>query len=207
MSEIPALEALGRDLGAALRRELPGVRRRRRMGLVAGLLTVIAAVPAAGTVTDWAGPAGGETPLPTQVRSDLRVVLADGRDARGPWRLEAYRAQVEALDGRVGVCVFLSRRDGGTGRCAPESRLGPIVDTGQDFEVGLVGGVVRSAVVRVEVALEPFVVALSGHESRVRGLRAVDAEGRTVGASGTPAAPTPSVVARPSLVYAPEAHP
>ena len=158
MSEIAALDRLGEQLGAALRRELPGVRRRRRALLAAAVLSVLVAVPAAGTVTEWAGLAGGETALPTQVREQLRVTLHDGRDERGAWRVEAYRAKLSSQDAGVGVCVFASRRDGGSGRCVPEDRLGALtVASGGDVGfAGIAGGVVRDPVFRVEVTLRSY---------------------------------------------------
>ena len=157
MNQIAALDRLGEQIGTALRRELPMVRRRRRALLIAGVVSVLVAVPAAGTVTDWAGLAGGETALPTQVREQLRATVHEGRDERGRWRVEAYRAKLSSQGG-VGVCVFASRRDGGSGRCVPEDRIGALtVASGGDvgFE-GIAGGVVRDPVSRVEVTLRSY---------------------------------------------------
>ncbi len=158
MSEIAALDRLGEQLATALRRELPAVRRRRRALLGAAVLSVLVAVPAAGTVTDWAGLAGGETALPTQVREQLRATLHEGRDERGRWRVEAYRAKISSEDGDVGVCVFASRRDGGSGRCVPEDRIGALtIASGGDVGfAGIAGGVVREPVARLEVALRSY---------------------------------------------------
>lgn len=181
MSEIAALDRLGEQLGAALRRELPGVRRRRRALLAAAVLSVLVAVPAAGTVTEWAGLAGGETALPTQVREQLRVTLHDGRDERGRWRVEAYRAKLSSQDAGVGICVFASRRDGGSGRCVPEDRIGALmVASGGDVGfAGIAGGVVREPVARLEVTLRSYtqpavrdVVAITPAAAPGDGLRA-----------------------------------
>ena len=169
MSQIPALDHVGEQLAAGLRRELPRVRRRRRSALVGGLLSVAIVVPAAGTATKWAGLAGGETALPTQVAPQLRAMLAEGRDARGRWRLEAYRAAISDLQGTVGVCVFVSRRDTGGGRCVRESRLGPLTMAadGDDALSAIAAGVVRAEVTRVEVTLR------SQERPRTRGVVAV----------------------------------
>jgi len=156
MSDVPALDALGREMGAALRRELPALRRRRRAAALAGVLAVAVAVPAAGSATEWAGLAGGQTALPTQVRDGLRLQLQAGRDERGPWRLEIYRAKLAGSGGKVGLCVFVSREGGGTGRCLPSARVGRLVDAGQDAMVGVAAGVVRGPVARVEVTLERY---------------------------------------------------
>ncbi|MCA1569052.1 MAG: hypothetical protein LC798_01775 [Chloroflexi bacterium] len=155
MSQIPALDRVGEQLADGLRRELPVVRRRRRTALVGGLLSVAIVVPAAGTATKWAGLAGGETALPTQVVPQLRATLAEGRDARGRWRVEAYRAAISDLGGTIGVCVFVSRRDAGGGRCVRESRLGPltVAADGDDALSAIAAGVVRGEVTRVEVTL------------------------------------------------------
>lgn len=181
MSEIRALDRLGEQLGTALRRELPGVRRRRRALLTAGVLSVLLAVPAAGTVTEWAGLAGGETALPTQVREQLRATLHEGRDDRGRWRVEAYRAKLSSQGATVGVCVFASRRDGGSGRCVPEDRLGAltVASGGEVGFVGIAGGVVREPVARLEVTLRSYtqpvlreVVALTPAAAPADALRA-----------------------------------
>jgi hypothetical protein len=158
VSQITALDRLGEQIGTVLRRELPAVRRRRRALLIAGVLSVLVAVPAAGTVTDWAGLAGGETALPTQVREQLRATLHEGRDERGRWRVEAYRAKLSSQGGSVGVCVFASRRDGGSGRCVPEERIGALtVASGGDVGLAwIAGGVVRDPVSRVEVTLRSY---------------------------------------------------
>lgn len=155
MTAIPALDRLGDQLGAALRRELPSVRRRRRTLLVTGVVSVLAAVPAAGTATDWAGLAGGETALPTQVREQLRATLDEGRDERGRWRVDAYRAAIGSDGAAVGVCVFVSRRDGGGGRCLPEDRIGAltVASDGDSGFAAITGGVVRDPVTRVELTL------------------------------------------------------
>lgn len=156
MSELTPLDTLGRDLDAALRRELPVVRRRRRIAAVAGALALAFAVPAAGTVTDWAGLAGGETALPTQVADGLRLPLAGGTDARGPWRLDVYRATLQGAGGRVGMCVFVTRSLGGTGRCLAPDAPGELVDPGRDPQVAIAAGVVRGRVARVEVTLARY---------------------------------------------------
>lgn len=158
MSQIPALDDLGTAMGAALRRELPGVRRRRRWLAASAIASVLVAVPAAGTATQWAGLAGGETPLPTQVNAATRATLAAGTDTRGSWRIEAYRAAIGGQPGTIGVCVFASRRDGGAGRCVPTDKLGPLSSAGESSVTlgGLVGGVVREAVTRVEVTVRPY---------------------------------------------------
>ncbi|PTL59033.1 hypothetical protein [Paraconexibacter algicola] len=153
MSGIGALDRLGEQLGDAVRAERRAGRRRRRLvGSVAAAALAVA-VPAAGTATEWAGLAGGETPLPVQVADGGRATLAAGVDGRGAWSVEAYRA---ALSGRsaVGVCVFTVRRDTGAGRCAPVERLGPLT-TSLDAAAaqGLVGGTVRGPVSRVEVTV------------------------------------------------------
>lgn len=148
------LERAGRELGAALQRELPRLRRRRRVTVLASLITVAIAVPATGAATNWAGLAGGETPLPTQVPDVLRLRLAGARDASGPWRLEVYRAALGGTSGRVGVCVFLSRETGGSGRCVATENVGPLVDAGLDPQVRVAGGIVRSEVDRVEVSID-----------------------------------------------------
>ncbi|MDP2710710.1 MAG: hypothetical protein Q8O56_05790 [Solirubrobacteraceae bacterium] len=158
MSEIAALDRLGDQLGTALRRELPAIRRRRRTLLAASLLSIAIAVPAAGAATNWAGLAGGETALPTQVRPELRATVAGGRDAGGRWRVEAYRAAIGGRGSTVGVCVFASRRDGGGGRCVPDDGLGPLtVASGGDVGfAGVAGGVARGDVTRVEVTLQSY---------------------------------------------------
>ena len=148
MSDIPTLDAYGERLATALRRSAPGIRRRRRVATVTALL-----VPAAGTATDWAGLAGGETALPTQIGGELRVTLSEGRDARGRWRLEAYRAALGQQRGAVGVCVFVSRDSGGSGRCAPGSRLPALNVASASGEPGVVAGTVGAAVARVEITI------------------------------------------------------
>jgi len=158
MSQIPALDRVGEQLADGLRRELPVVRRRRRVLLAASVLSAAIVVPAAGTATNWAGLAGGQTALPTQVAPQLRATLAEGRDARGRWRVEAYRAAISDLGGTIGVCVFASRRDGGGGRCVPEARIGPLTvaaDGNEPFGA-ITGGVVRGDVRRVEVSLRSY---------------------------------------------------
>lgn len=239
MSDVPALDALGRDMGAALRRELPGLRRRRRIAALAGVLAVAVAVPAAGSATDWAGLAGGQTALPTQVRDELRLQLQAGRDEQGSWRLEIYRARLAGSGGKVGVCVFVSREGGGTGRCLPAARVGRLVDAGQDPMIGVAAGVVRGPGARVEVTLErydrsarrvvavipapapsralaarglpkelrPFAVVARGDETTVAGLRALDADGRTIATSGRPAPAAVGRKAVPSPVPAVEPRP
>lgn len=158
MSQVPALDRLGEQLGTAVRRELPRVRRRRRALLTAVVLSGLVAVPAAGTVREWAGLAGGETALPTQVREQLRATLHEGRDEGGRWRVEAYRAKLSSDGGVVGVCVFASRRDGGGGRCMPEDQIGALtVATGGDVGfAAIAGGVVRDPVTRVEITLRSY---------------------------------------------------
>ena len=153
MSDFAPLDELGRALAAALERDAPRIRRRRRVVAAAVALSVAVAIPAAGAVSGWAGLAGGETPLPTQVPDGLRVGLAGASDARGPWRLEAYRAALAGSGGRVGTCVFATRTSGGTGRCLARGAMGLLVDTGQDPVVAVAAGVVRGAVARVEVTV------------------------------------------------------
>lgn len=245
MSEIRALDELGVSVGSALRRELPRVRRRRRLVTASVLASVVVAVPAAGTATNWAGLAGGETPLPTQVDAATRATLVSGTDARGGWRVEAYRAELSGRPGTVGVCVFASRRDGGAGRCVPAEKLGPLSAAG-DASVtlgGLVGGVVRDGVTRVEVTIRPY-EAGAGRQARVVavtpaaadaavlrardlpgdlrpfavlvdtaygglpvGVRALDADGRTLAVSGRPAPARPQVVAGRSPLSVKEVRP
>lgn len=165
------LDRVGTELSEALRRELPRVRRRRRVAAVASLLAAAVAVPATGAVTNWAGLAGGETPLPTQVPGELRLQLAGARDEAGPWRLDVYRAALGGTRGRIGVCVFVSRETGGGGRCVATADVGPLVDAGLDQQARVAGGIVRSAVDRVEVTIDRY----EGGRSRVVALTPKDA--------------------------------
>lgn len=184
MSDIAALDRLGADLGTALRRELPGLRRRRRVTLAASMAAALVAIPAAGAVTNWAGLAGGETALPTQVRAGLRVTLTAGRDERGPWRLDAYRAAIGGSPGAVGTCVFVSREVGGSGRCLATARLGAltIADSGFGGFTGIVGGVVRDPVARIELTLRPS----GGRRVDVRAITPGTAPASTLRARGLP---------------------
>lgn len=193
MSEIRALDELGVTVGAALRRELPRVRRRRRLVTASVLASVVVAVPAAGTATNWAGLAGGETPLPTQVDPATRATLASGVDSRGGWRVEAYRAALSGRPGTVGVCVFASRRDGGAGRCAPADELGPLSSAGESSATlgGLVGGVVRDGVTRVEVTVRPYE---AGGPTRVVAVTPAVADADALRARDLPADLRPFVV-------------
>lgn len=175
------LDRVGAELGAALRRELPRVRR-RRAAVTAGVLAVVVAVPAAGAVTGWAGLAGGETPLPTQVPDGLRLQLAGARDEQGPWRLEVYRAALAGTSGRIGVCVFVSRDWGGAGRCVSGADLGALTDAGPDAQSRVGGGIVRADVDRVEVTIDRF----DGSSSRVVALTPTPAPAETLKRRGLP---------------------
>lgn len=237
MSGVDPLDALGRELSSALRRELPRLRRRRRVTVAATVLALAAAVPATGAVTDWAGLAGGETPVPTQVPPGLRLQLAGAADEGGRWRLEVYRAALGG--GGVGLCVFLSRETGGTGRCTAEGSLGSLVDAGDDPQVRVGGGIVRGPVARVELAvarqdarpgrvvavtparapaaelsarnlpgdLRSYAVVLDREERGVQGVRAVDLAGRTIATSGRAAPAAPRTPSRPSPVLLEEPTP
>lgn len=228
MTEILALDVTGARLGLALEQRLPEVRRtRRRRSWLAGVAgALIIAAPAAGTATDWAGLAGGETALPTQAAPGLRVTLLDFGEARIGGRLEAYRARL-ADDGRTGLCVFLSGPRGGAGRCVPENEVGDAVLTGGDLLAGGTGGVLRGRAVRAEVTVRDRpgrparVVAVAPAAAPVRALRAralpedlrpfavvgplltvgvrvLDADGRTLAQDGRPAPPRPDLPAQRS---------
>jgi hypothetical protein len=125
MSEIPALEALGRDLGAALRRELPGVRRTGGPSVTRWipprlvLALALVATAAGGVVAVATSRDDDRDPAPPAATRDVPGIVALARPVepidlgRAPrWAIEM---RITAPDGREGgLAAFRrTRRSGG----------------------------------------------------------------------------------------------
>lgn len=160
MSTIPAMDRMGAELEAALRRReraRPWWRTRRLLGVLAALAVV--AVPAAGSQVDWAGLVNGETALPTQAGPDVRTVLASGeRHRASAWQLVVYRARIATADGTgpVGLCTYvtLPLAASGSGRCTANAARAPaLLVASRGDSVGVLAGVVGARAARVELTL------------------------------------------------------
>ena len=156
---IPALDRMGADLEAALRRSprRPWWRAHPAIALLA--VVAVVAAPAAGSRVDWAGLVSGETALPTQAGSGVRTLLASGDRYRADaWQLVVYKARIASADGAgpVGLCSYVALTIDGTGagRCARTAERAPeLLVSSRGDGTGVIAGLVSARAARVELTL------------------------------------------------------
>jgi hypothetical protein len=158
MSAIPALDRMGADLEAALRSsERRSWWRTHPLIAIAAVFAAIA-VPAVGSRVDWAGLVHGETALPSQAASHVRVVLASGdRFQASAWQLVVYKARIGTADGTgpVGLCAYVTLTLGssGVGQCVAKTGAPDLLMASRGDSLDVIAGLVTASASRVELTL------------------------------------------------------